>query len=720
MNHRRLPALAAACVTCGLLIVIATPALAGGGLRVAPPSRSRGVLPRDDMERVRRLRFERWQQFPDVLTRPGQRLRAGLCEPQLPCPDTIRIAIVRIDFAADQGGDASTGDGHFDLSGPNPADPPIDPPPHNRAFFESHAEALRRYYDAQSYGDIAVVADVWPRLTNDAYSASDMADFGPWEFGPDLYAAAVSLFRAMAFAADSQSLIRGDRIPWDSYDRIAFIHAGSDHQSDLANDSPEDIPTFTIGVAGDDAVIFPDSTNRPITQASILPETISQDGFYGAINGIVAHESGHNCFGFYDVSDVGVDSTVVGLWSLMDAGPLAGAILTLADQSQLFATGLLPPSIDPFNRPFITPSIAPQDIAVGDTIWLPEIEGGSHIRRVVLNDDEYLLIENRFLAPDVAVELEQDPTTHVVLGPRYPNPLAYDSLLPGGGVLIWHVDEFVIRRDFALNMDPSRRGLELIEADGLDDLGDPTSPFMLGSATDPWYVGNNAELGSTTTPALTTHAGNTPPVIVSVLDPIQFEMRVSVVFDATTATLLAYFRAEPVDEGIEVRWQFAAPPAETAVDLERGDTEVGPWVTIARTLRVDRGEHVFVDRDAAPGRDYFYRLRSMSPSTGEVLFGTVSARGSSPSEELSLALAGANPVGRSPARIACSVAHESHLRISVVDLQGRRVAVLADEVAKPGLHTIEWDHASDARAGLYFVVAQSGGQRICRRLVIAP
>ena len=36
----------------------------------------------------------------------------------------------------------------------------------------------------------------------------------------------------------SQSLIRGDRIPWDSYDRIAFIHAGSDHQSDLANDSP--------------------------------------------------------------------------------------------------------------------------------------------------------------------------------------------------------------------------------------------------------------------------------------------------------------------------------------------------------------------------------------------------------------------------------------------------------------------------------------------------
>jgi hypothetical protein len=361
-----------------------------------------------------------------------------------------------------------------------------------------------------------------------------------------------------------------------------------------------------------------------------------------------------------------------------------------------------------------------QDIAVGDTIALPEIEGGSHIRRVGLNDDEYLLLENRFLDPNAAIELDPDPATHVILGPRYPNPLAYDSLLPGGGVLIWHVDEFVIRRDFALNMDPSRRGLELIEADGLDDLGDPTSPFMLGSATDPWYVGNNAELSSTTTPALKTHAGHTPPVIVSVLDPIQSEMRVSLVVDATTATLLSHFRAEPVDQGIEVRWQFAAPPAESAVDLVRGDTEVGPWVTIARALPLDLDEHVLVDRDAAPGRDYFYRLRSMSPGTGEVLFGTVSARGNGPSEALSLALAGANPVGKSPARIAYSAPRESHLRISVVDLQGRRVAVLADEVAKPGLHTIEWNHASDAAAGLYFVVAQAGAQRICRRLVIAP
>lgn len=709
--HRRLlPAVL--CASWGLLLMLAASALEARELRVTPASRSGGALPAD-MARVQRLRCERWRQFPDVA---GRRAATG----PLPSPDTLRVAIVRINFLADRGGDASSGDGHFDTSGPHPADPPIDPPPHNRAFFESHAEALRRYYDAQSYGAVAVIGDVWPRAQNDAYSLSDMADFGPWTNGPGLDSVAVRLFRAMAFAADSQSIIRGDRIPWDSYDRIDFIHAGSDRQSDLVDDSPEDIPTFTIDVTGDDAVIFPDSANRPITRASILPETISQDGSYGAINGIMAHENGHNGFGLYDVGDATTDSTVAGFWSLMDAGPLVGAIVTLPDQSQLFATGLVPPSIDPFNRQVLAPSIVPQDIAVGDTISLLEIAGGSRIRRVPLNADEHLLIENRFIDPNATIELDQDSTTHVILGPRTPNPLAYDILLPGGGVLIWHVDEFVLQRDHALNADPLRRGLELIEADGLDDLGNPASPYIMGSATDPWYVGNNTELGPATTPPLTTHAGNEPHLIVGVLDPIQFDMRVSVVADATTATTLALFRVDSVAGGIQVRWRFAAPDPGTTVDLERGDTEAGPWTTIARALPLDGSERAFLDGEARPGQNYFYRLRSVTPGIGNTVFGPVSARIGDLPRGFSLALTSANPVRRTHVEIAYSVARESRVRVSVVDLQGRQVAVLVDEIAKPGVHSIAWNDASDAAAGLYFIVAQAGAERVCRRLVIAP
>ena len=114
-----------------------------------------------------------------------------------------------------------------------------------------------------------IQGDVWPHTENGAYSISDMADLGPWKFSPDIYPAAVKMLHAMLSAADSQSIALGDSIPWGDYDRFMIIHAGSDFQSDLRQDSPLDIPSFTIGVSDTDVVHFrADSVDR----ASIVPE----------------------------------------------------------------------------------------------------------------------------------------------------------------------------------------------------------------------------------------------------------------------------------------------------------------------------------------------------------------------------------------------------------------------------------------------------------------
>jgi len=96
-------------------------------------------------------------------------------------PDTIRLALIRVDFLADRAGSETTGDGHFDLSKPDSTTPPIDRAPHDSAFYAAHLEALKRYYTAQSYGRVVIEGDVWPRNGNGAYSVSDMADFGPRE-----------------------------------------------------------------------------------------------------------------------------------------------------------------------------------------------------------------------------------------------------------------------------------------------------------------------------------------------------------------------------------------------------------------------------------------------------------------------------------------------------------------------------------------------------------
>ena len=448
-------------------------------------------------------------------------------------PDTVRIAFLRVDFLNDRAGGETTGDGRFDLSGPDTTIPPIDRPPHNRHFYLQHLEALRRYYDAQSYGRVVIEGDVWPRNQDGAYSVSDLADFGPWRFSPDIYRAAVHMFRTMMFAADSQSIVLNDRIPWDSYDRFMLIHAGSDFQSDLRGDSPFDIPSFTLGVSDTDLVIFPDSTNRPIDRAAVVPETANQDGFFGALNGVIAHENGHNIFGFADLYNVDTGFPVVGLWSLMDSGNLAGSIVGLPNGDEIFATGLLPPSLDPFHRFFAGDALHFPEPAWNDTTRLRESERHPDMRRLFLTADEYLVLENRALAPADTIELDQDSTSRVVLGPRSPDRLEYDALIPGAGMVVWHVDASVIpfetafrvNPDYGYNSNPGRPGISVIEADGLADIGDPGSPFILGSPRDPYFRSNNRLLSDTTIPNLIPHIRTRPHLSLEFLDEPDTLMR---------------------------------------------------------------------------------------------------------------------------------------------------------------------------------------------------
>src|SRR5207342_3467822 len=78
----------------------------------------------------------------------------------------------------------------------------------------------------------------------------------------------------------------------------------------------------------------------------------------------------------------------------------------------------------------------------------------NRILRVPLGADEFLLVENREydLNGDNSLWLDRDSTTNVIQGPGTPPgapgdtaaQYEYDFLLPGQGILVWHIDETVI------------------------------------------------------------------------------------------------------------------------------------------------------------------------------------------------------------------------------------------------------------------------------------
>ena len=67
------------------------------------------------------------------------------------------------------------------------------------------------------------------------------------------------------------------------------------------------------------------------------------------------------------------------------------------------------------------------------------------------------------------------------------------------------------------------------------------------------------------------------------------------------------------------------------------------------------------------------------------------------------------------------MAHEARIRLSIVDLQGRTVAVLADGVRGVGRYAVAWtgqgSHGQTS-AGLYFVRYDANGKSYVRRLML--
>ena len=465
-------------------------------------------------------------------------------------PDTVRVLGIRVEFETDRlGSQTTTLDGRFDMRDGKALGIVIDPPPHDRNFFLSHLEAMARYWRKQSYGNLVVLYDVYPQADSAAYRLGDTGDYGPWTLGAASYSQAQRLFKDAITVADTT-----DTIPFGNFDVVCLFHAGSDFQADIAGDSPRDIPTFQIGLTDSVAV---NGGTVGIHGGMVLPETENQDGFYGAMNGTIAHEFGHTQ-GLPDLYDINTFFPAVGVWSNMDSGYLLGTIIQDEQTgAQVEASGVLPTSIDPWCKSVLWPDgITSVDPSRSLTTSLRSTQLNNRLIRVPLGSDEYLLVENRQtdLNGDNTVYLDRDLSKQVILGPGFSSAdpsdslgdREYDFLLPGQGVLVWHVDETVIctpvtdstylcgpngNPDAGINSNPSRRGVQLVEADGISDIGNPKSRFFFGSPFDPYFVGNHTRLTDDTNPSARTNDGARSHVDLNVTSVPGVEMTLSIQSD---------------------------------------------------------------------------------------------------------------------------------------------------------------------------------------------
>jgi len=379
-----------------------------------------------------------------------------------------------------------------------------------------------------SLGQLRIDYDLFPQEPDSAFHLSDTADYGPWTFSQEDFALGVKLIGDVVRAADNSL----EGIDFSQYDIVVIFHSGADLQGDINGDSPWDLPSFSAELA--DPIPVNDGTAF-VYGASVIPETSSQDGLIGAINGVVVHEFGH-MIGLSDLYNTDEFMPAIGYWSLMDTGNYLGGVVEDPNTGELvFVFGLLPGGLDAWSRRELGRVLGVQtvqEVAVGsqwqDTLRAVEIT--SDMLNVPLSSTEYYMVENREgdLDGNDLVEVRADTTTGVILGPESNE---YDALLPGSGVLVWHIDEAILARRSSMGLSPNGaygdRGISLEEADGIVDLGNPTSSYWLGSMYDPYFVGNATQLNPATVPNSDDNSGAASQVFISVGSPWQVGMYVS-------------------------------------------------------------------------------------------------------------------------------------------------------------------------------------------------
>jgi M6 family metalloprotease-like protein len=415
--------------------------------------------------------------------------------------DTLKVLVLKVEFQTEDPDDpTTTGNGNFDLRTLDQfrteEGHEFDPAPHNSAYFDAHMQALNRYWWYVSDFQIRLNWDIYPQGENDAYRLPNRMAYygseGPWTN---------VIERLLHFVHDAITLAdtTSPEINFSQYQSIIIFHAGADQQNNFAfiEDTPND---FWTGFLWTDDSVSVDSGSCYISEVVIMPETASQDNRVTVLNGVMAHEFGHQ-LGLVDIYNTSNFLTQVGNFSLMDNNG-SNFALELDEQGTL-VSGALPSYPDAWSRAYLGFS-GVREVTNDSDIVITAAEQNyrpTEVIKVPISEMEYFLIENRQREADFEYIHYPDPilnailadsATGVIMGPGWAfygfdqlNKRAsgeYDRLLPGDGILIWHVDEVVAYLDYlgsgsnnflnnTLQWDYNRRFLSLVEADGIIDFG---------------------------------------------------------------------------------------------------------------------------------------------------------------------------------------------------------------------------------------------------------
>ncbi len=469
----------------------------------------------------------------------------GLSSTQKINQGNLHIVAIMVEFQPDTNR-FTTGDGTFNPAYLDTSVVVIDPLPHDQGYFEAHLSFVKHYFETASTNQLTVSYEVLPtvyRLDNEMayYSPTGQTSENDYKLG--------------WFLRDSWEKVHEDpsvqTTTWTNETLFLVFHAGAGRDFDFLNTTldrtPQDIPSLHLDLNGIRTLMQEPTFNGfnvkgfTVQNTGILPETESRTGEFLeepfilqlAINGLVTAIAG-NHIGLPDLFNTTDGNSGIGRFGLMDP-------------EGFFAYfGLFPPLPSAWERLYMGWDNAQTLSPTAETslnLSAVSLQPAQGLIKYPITQTEYFLFENRHRdAQNAGVTLTIRQPDGTFINPTFTNndtrftaenldslitifprgvltaTSNYDFALPGGldpgrdgdyftnddrllngGILIWHIDETIINQGLGnnrINANVYRRGVDLEEADGAQDIGNSTDNIFLesvigGTAFDMWWSGNN-------------------------------------------------------------------------------------------------------------------------------------------------------------------------------------------------------------------------------------
>jgi len=433
---------------------------------------------------------------------------------------------VMVSFAEDRDG-TTFGNGKFgSIYTQNYGNDILDPLPHDINYFNSHFQFVKNYFDKVSNGNLNVVYTI----LQDTFSVSQtMRNYSPSPGSNDF--TPMGIFATEVWTKADQM---NPGFDFSNYDLFTILHAGVGRDVSLPGSigNERDLPSVYLSskafkeIYGENYEGIPVSGGSfNITNSMIIPETESRELesvtgsflFEITINGLLCASVG-SYLGLPDLFDTETGLSAIGRFGLMDG------------QGIFAYSGTYPPEPSPWSKIFLSEkfnwnlpvvTLPPGNYDVSLVTSIAAGVPDTVILKVPLNSTEYFLVENR----NRDANNDGSKITYMLGGSSFTktyindttgyesfdvSDLAgvitdvdeFDWAVPGNGIVIWHIDENVINEKIdenKINTDKNRRGVDIEEADGIQDIGerffDIFGNEVIGEGTeeDFWHRNNPAD-----------------------------------------------------------------------------------------------------------------------------------------------------------------------------------------------------------------------------------